>query len=270
MKNSPFAYVISSKISALTFEETINSIKGWVEANDKKKYVCVCNTHSLVTASNDEKFSAALERASICTPDGMPLVWALKMFGYKKQDRVDGPDLMLNLCEEASKHGYKIYLYGGTKETLERLNKILERKYPAINIVGSYSPPFRELEKKETEAILQEINSSQADFVFVSLGCPKQEKWMHDNYLNINSVLLGVGAAFNFITGDIKRPPVIIRKLGLEWFFRLLSEPKRLFKRYLYNNTLYIYKFVKTYIKNKKRNTLILSSNNIEGVKHHE
>lgn len=256
MENKPFAYVLNSKITSLNFLDTVKHIKHWVNTGEKRKYVCVCNTHSLVTASNDETFNKALDSADICTPDGMPLVWALKMFGFKMQDRVDGPNLMLKLCEEAEGNNYKIYLYGGTEDTLIRLEKKLRELYPNINIVGSYSPPFRDLSNKERAEIAYKINEVKADFVFVSLGCPKQEKWMYENTLDINSVLLGVGAAFNFIIGDIKRPPMFIRKLGFEWLFRLISEPRRLWKRYLVNNTLYIYKFAKTYVKNKKKNQL--------------
>ncbi|MFD4705100.1 WecB/TagA/CpsF family glycosyltransferase [Gottfriedia sp. NPDC058432] len=254
MKNNPYAYILSSKVTALNFKDTVNKIKEWINTNEMQKYVCVCNTHSLVTASNEEKFSRALDNANICTPDGMPLVWALKMFGYSTQDRVDGPNLMLKLCEEASKKNYKVYFYGGTEDTLIQLEEKLKELYPDINIVGSYSPPFRSLSELETKEIQNNINLSKADLIFVSLGCPKQEIWMYENSPKINGILLGVGAAFNFIIGDIKRPPLFIQKLGFEWFFRLLTEPKRLWKRYLYNNSAYIYKFVKSYHKNRQKN----------------
>ncbi|AYA78079.1 glycosyltransferase [Bacillus sp. Y1] len=256
MNSMPFAYILNSKINALDFKNTVENIKKWIVTNDKHKYVCVCNTHSLVTASNDYYFNTVLDNAAICTPDGMPLVWALKTFGFKDQDRVDGPNLMLKLCEESAKEGYKIYLYGNTEEILQRLEKKLKDMYKDIEIVGTYSPPFRTLEEGEIKKIQSDINKSAADIVFVSLGCPKQEKWMYENSPNINGVLLGVGAAFNFIIGDIKRPPLFFQKLGLEWLFRLLSEPQRLWKRYLYNNTNYILKFIKTYRKNKKFMTL--------------
>lgn len=256
MKNNSFAHVLNSKITALDFKDTVEYIEHCINTNDKQKYVCVCNTHSLVTASNDAKFNDALENADICTPDGMPLVWALRMFGFENQDRVDGPNLMLKLCEEAAKKKYKVYFYGGTEETLERLEKKLKELYTDIDVVGSYSPPFRDLDEQELNQVHNHINQSNADLVFVSLGCPKQELWMHENSPHINGILLGVGAAFNFIIGDIKRPPLLFQKMGLEWFFRLLTEPRRLWKRYLYNNTAYIYKFLVTYKKNKKRNMI--------------
>jgi len=258
--NNPFGYILNSKITASSFNNTVNKIKKWIDLKDKNKYVCVCNTHSLVTASKDIYFSRALDNADICTPDGMPLVWALRMYGFQNQDRVDGPNLMLKLCEESSKNKYKIFLYGSTKETLKRLEKTLKELYKDIQIVGSYSPPFRKLSEKENTEIQNKINNSNADLVFVSLGCPKQEMWMFENSSNINGILLGVGAAFNFIIGDIKRPPAIFQRLGLEWFFRLVSEPKRLWKRYLYNNSFYIYLFLRTYQKNKKKNKKLLKT----------
>ncbi|MEK4012833.1 WecB/TagA/CpsF family glycosyltransferase [Peribacillus sp. FSL M8-0224] len=251
MNNNFFAYILNSKVTALRFEEIVKKIENWVDMDDKQKYVCVCNTHSLVTAAEDEKFNQVLDNAEICTPDGMPLVWALKAVGYKEQDRVDGPNLMLKLCEQAEIKGYKVYFYGGTEEVLDRLNKHLLHLYPNLQVVGTYSPPFRSLSDEEKKEINNRINASSADLVFTSLGCPKQELWMYENSKAINSILLGVGAAFNFIIGDIKRPPAIFQKIGLEWLFRLICEPKRLWKRYLYNNTRYIYYYAKTFNKNK-------------------
>lgn len=252
----PSIHIIDSKVSRLNSIETVKIITNWVGTSQTNKYVCVCNTHSLVTAHKDKIFSKALDSANICTADGMPLVWALKLFGVKHQDRVDGPNLMLDLCNKASKQGYNIYLYGSTENTLLKVNMKLKQLYPNIKIVGSYSPPFRSLTEQENENICSKINEVNADLVFVSLGCPKQEKWMYENHLKINGVLLGVGAAFNFITGDIKRPPIIIQKMGLEWLFRLISEPKRLWKRYAFNNPMYIYLFVKTFFRNKNLNRL--------------
>ena len=253
--NIKYGYILDSKISALSFSQTIQVIEDWIRQK-KSEYVCVCNTHSLVTASNEIFFKNVLEQAGICTPDGMPLVWALKLNGFKQQDRVDGPNLMLKLCELSSKKGYKIFLYGNKQETLDKLENKLTSMYEGLQIVGKYSPPFRELTKEELIEIRKIINSSNPDLIFVSLGCPKQEIWMYNNREHIKGIMLGVGAAFDFITGDLKRPPLFIQKLGLEWLFRLISEPRRLWKRYAYNNTMFIYKFLKTYKKNKIRTQL--------------
>jgi N-acetylglucosaminyldiphosphoundecaprenol N-acetyl-beta-D-mannosaminyltransferase len=252
----PFGYILNSKITALNFNKIVAEIEKWIMNEEKNKYICVCNTHSLVTAAKDPGFNSVLKNANICTPDGMPLVWALYLNGYKKQERVDGPNLMLKLCETAVEKDYKIYLYGGTEEVLNKLERVLKELYKGINIVGSYSPPFKELNKEEIREIKQNINNAQPDITFVSLGCPKQEIWMNNYYQDLNSILIGVGAAFNFTIGDIKRPPFIFQKMGLEWFFRLVSEPKRLWKRYLYNNTVYIYKFIKSYRSNKTKTNI--------------
>lgn len=245
-----FGRIANAEITALNFCETTDKIESWVRDKDNR-YVCVCNTHSVVTAGNDQTFHNALNNAGLCVPDGMPLVWALKAYGYDKQDRVDGPNLMLKLCELSDTKGYRVFLYGGTEETLETLEKELVKRFPGINIVGAYSPPFRNLNKDEEEEIVCMINGSKPDLVFVSLGCPKQEIWMFNHKDKIEGVMLGVGAAFEFIIGNIKRPPLIFQKLGMEWAFRLISEPKRLWKRYAYNNPVYIYRFLKSYRKNK-------------------
>ncbi|PKG23704.1 WecB/TagA/CpsF family glycosyltransferase [Niallia nealsonii] len=249
-QENKFGKIIKTNITALTFNQTIDVIEGWIK-NKKNDYVCVCNTHSLVTADEDEEFEEVLNNAGICTPDGMPLVWALKKYGYINQDRVDGPNLMLKLCELALLNGYRVYLYGGTNDNLNKLEKDLKNRFKGINIVGKYSPPFRELSKQEDDEIIDMINSTNPDLVFVSLGCPKQETWMYKHRNSINGIMLGVGAAFEFIIGNIKRPPIIFQKLGLEWLFRLISEPKRLWKRYAYNNPVYVYRFLQTYKKNK-------------------
>ncbi|WP_054939100.1 WecB/TagA/CpsF family glycosyltransferase [Paenibacillus ihuae] len=249
------ARIINSNISALNFNQTVSVIEDWIVGKESR-YVCICNTHSLVTASNDAQLAEVLETADLCTPDGMPLVWALKMYGFTEQDRVDGPNLMLRLCEEARRKKYKIFLYGGKEETLEKLVHSLNRDYQGADIVGSYSPPFRELTEEEHQQVTGMINDSGAELVFVSLGCPKQEIWMYNSRSQINGVMIGVGAAFDFISGTIKRSPVFFQKSGLEWLYRLGSDPKRLWKRYAYNNPVYIYRFLKTFRKNKKSSAI--------------
>ncbi|MEW4209510.1 WecB/TagA/CpsF family glycosyltransferase [Priestia megaterium] len=246
-----FGKVISSNITALNFSETVGVVEKWI-SEEKDDYICICNTHSAVTASQNALFKDSLDNAGICTPDGTPLVWALRLYGYKNQDRVDGPNLMLKLCELSSQKGYRIFLYGGTNDTLDKLERVLKEKYKNVNIVGKYSPPFRPLEETEEKEIARKVNETNPDLVFVSLGCPKQEIWMHNNKDSIKGIMIGVGAAFGFIIGEIKRPPIFFQKMGLEWLFRLVSEPKRLWKRYAYNNPVYIYRFLKTYRKNKK------------------
>lgn len=253
LMNYKYGKIINSYITALTFQETINELEKWA-ANKENHYVCVCNTHSIVTASNDAFFETVLNHAGICTPDGTPVVWALRSYGFTEQDRVDGPNMMLKLCELSAQKKYKLFFYGGTAETLDQLNRKVAQMFEGIEVVGSYSPPFRELTPLEETEIAEMINSSHADFIFVSLGCPKQEIWMYNNREKINGIMIGVGAAFEYITGNIKRPPLFFQKAGLEWVFRLIYDPKRLWKRYAYNNPVYVYRFFKTYRKNKRLN----------------
>ncbi|MGG1678252.1 WecB/TagA/CpsF family glycosyltransferase [Neobacillus sp. NRS-1170] len=230
--------IISTNISVINFNDVLNLIKNWVNQKESK-YVCICNTHSVVTASNDKHFKEALETADLCTADGMPLVWVLKHRGHKNQDRVDGPNLMKNLCEFEN---YRVFLYGSKKETLDKLEKELKILNKGLEIVGKISPPFRELENNEEREFIHQINSTNPDLIFVGLGCPKQEIWMYKNRNNINGVMIGVGAAFDYLTGNIKRAPLFIQRIGLEWLFRLIQDPKRLWKRYLYNNTMFVLK----------------------------
>lgn len=234
--------VLNVEISDLSFVETVKYIDDCIINESKSKYICICNTHSLIEGKKNQKHAMALNDAELCTPDGMPLVWELnrknKQKKNKKQERVDGPNLMEVLCRNSS---YKIFLLGGTNQTLDILENNLKLKNPNINIVGTLSPPFKKMTKEENEEILKTINDSHADIVFVSLGCPKQEIWMNQNYKKVDSILIGVGAAFDFHTNKIKRAPEIMQKLGMEWSYRLFQDPKRLWKRYLINNSLYIY-----------------------------
>lgn len=237
--------VLDVQISSLSMKGTVELIESWIEKN-VSKYVCICNTHSLVTSSEDKTFKHALNNAGLRTADGMPLVWIKKIQGFRNQERVDGPNLMKELCQVSSLKGYKIGLYGSTNEKLEKLEKKLTSEFPGINIVIKLSPPFRPIDEHEDLQDINLINQSDADIVFVSLGCPKQELWMSRNSSSIHAICLGVGAAFDFINGDFKRPHIIFQKLGLEWFFRLMNDPKRLFKRYLYNNNVFVYKYLKS------------------------
>ncbi|TKH44089.1 glycosyltransferase [Paenibacillus terrae] len=243
--------IADADIAALTFQETVHTVEQWAGGR-KDSYVCICNTHSIVTAGNQSEFHDALACADLCTPDGMPLVWALKLYGFERQDRVDGPSLMLKLCERAPQTGLSIYFYGSTPDAMDSLKERMEQDYPGIRIAGGFSPPFRELRPDEEEQIVHDINASGAHIIFVSLGCPKQEIWMYRNKDRIRGVMIGVGAAFDYITGKVRRPPLMIQRLGLEWLYRLISEPKRLWKRYAYNNPVYVYRFFKSYRRNKR------------------
>lgn len=256
MQAEKSGFVLNTRISALKFNETLDLIDHWINIK-QQKYVCVCNTHSLVTGHNQQLFKQVLAEADLCVPDGMPLVFALRKLGFRQQERIDGPNLMLKLCEASVQKGYRIFLYGGTAANLVRLENRLQSMFSGIKIVGSISPPFRDLTEDEKLEIEGQINSANPDIVFVSLGCPKQELWMQANRSKIPGVLIGVGAAYDFILGDIKRPPLFLQKMGMEWMFRLIAEPKRLFKRYAYNNPAFVFNYLRTYRRDRKNTSAL-------------
>ena len=189
-----------------------------------------------MTAYWSRAYQRVIDHASLVTPDGMPLVWALRLLGFKGQQRVYGPDLMLAWCDRAAQLGIPIYLYGSTDGTLAKLKAHLQQQFPALPIAGCHAPPFRPLTPAEEAADLQRIRQSGAQVVFIGLGCPKQEQWMYRNRGKFPGVMIGVGAAFAFFSGEVQQAPRWMMKFGLEWFYRLSQEPKRLWKRYLINN----------------------------------
>jgi len=207
-------------------------------------YACICNVHSVVTASSHAPLREAINAARLATPDGMPLVWLLRRRGFADQERINGPDLMLRLCQMCAQEGLAVFLYGSTEDTLARLRARLEARFPGLTIAGTCSPPFRTLSADEEARERARINASGAAVVFVGLGCPKQELWMARNSAGIQATLVGVGAAFDYHAGTVKRAPKWMQRAGLEWLARLAAEPRRLFRRYFETNT----KFLRRYL----------------------
>ena len=242
--------VIGSAVDVLDYHYAIKCISNWSSLN-QSRYVCITNVHSIVTASQDREFSKVLAQADMCTPDGTPVAWLMRKLGHKDQVRVNGPDLMWQYCAHAQITGESFYLYGGEQKTLDVLSARLKECFPDLNIAGSYSPPFRQLTEQEDTEIIEQINASGAGVVWVSLGCPKQEKWMFDHRGKINAVMIGVGAAFDYHAGTIKRAPLWMQNSGLEWLHRLCSEPRRLWKRYLVTNTLFVIRAAKQLLQNR-------------------
>ncbi len=191
----------------------------------KGDYFCFANIHVVMECHRDNELKIILNNSAANFPDGMGVAWTLKFLGNNFKDRVRGADFMLGLCSYAANRNHKIFFYGNTPETLDKLKKKLTSLFPNINIVGAISPPFRILTKEEDDAYVKQINDSGADILFISLGAPKQEKWMADHKGRIKAVQLGVGAAFSFITGKVKESPVWMQKVGLEWLHRLPQEP---------------------------------------------
>ncbi|KAA0988878.1 WecB/TagA/CpsF family glycosyltransferase [Dyadobacter aurulentus] len=209
-------------------------------------YTCVANVHMLVEAANDKNFASIVNNATICTPDGMPLVWGLKLLYGIEQDRVAGMDLLPDLLKETERHGIPVYFYGGTPETIDNTRYYISQHYPQLKVAGMYSPPFRVIDQDEEREIVNNINNGRPGIVFVALGCPKQEKWMAAMKDRISATMIGIGGALPVMIGMQKRAPSWARNAGLEWLYRLAQEPKRLFKRYAVTNSKFLWLLFKT------------------------
>ena len=233
------ARVLGVRIHAVDWPTSLRMISGWASRRESR-CVCVCNVHSVVTASQHAEFGAVIAQADLATPDGAPVAWMLRRLGFPTQQRINGPDLMHRYCALAAELGHSVYLLGGTEEVLVRLQRALLDKHPALRIAGVCSPPFRALSTQEDAAIVAAINSSGANVVWVGLGCPKQEMWMHAQRGRVHAVMIGVGAAFPYLAGITRRAPPWMQRFGLEWLHRLASEPRRLWRRYAATNSYFI------------------------------
>jgi N-acetylglucosaminyldiphosphoundecaprenol N-acetyl-beta-D-mannosaminyltransferase len=231
--------VLQAPIDVLSWPTALARIDHWA-AQRQSRTVCICNAHSVVTATQDPGFLDVLRQADMATPDGAPVAWMIRRLGHPGQQRINGPDLMLRCCERAAANGTGIYLLGSTADTLAALQTQLARRWPTPRITGAHSPPFRPLSAEEDRALVARLNESGAGIVFVSLGCPKQEQWMAEHRGRVQAVMIGVGAAFDFSAGTVSRALAWMQHHGLEWLHRLLSEPRRLWRRYLVTNTLFI------------------------------
>ena len=214
--------------------------------NKKSRFVCFCNSHTVYEAKRNRKIRQAVTESDLILPDGFPVVLGMKINGYRKAKRIAGPDMMLNVCQAASKTSQSIFLYGGDSKTVEKLKINLKKLYINLNIVGSLSPPYRELTNKEKEITKNIIQKANPNIIFVGLGFPKQEIWMKENKKNFNAVMLGVGAAFDFHAGNKQRAPKFMQNIGMEWFWRFLNEPKRLCSRYARANSYILFKLIQT------------------------
>ncbi len=210
-------------------------------------YVCVANVHMTIEAFKNKGFSDIVNQADLVTPDGMPLVWALRLLYGIKQERAAGMDLLPSLLEKAEETQLGVYFYGGTPELQARTEDFVSRQYPNIKNKHFESPPFRPLTEHEEMECINRINASGAHLVFVALGCPKQEKWMAHMKGKINACMVGIGGALPVLVGMQKRAPKFMQKYGFEWLYRLVQEPRRLFKRYLYTNSLFVLLLLKQF-----------------------
>ncbi|HTX10748.1 MAG TPA: WecB/TagA/CpsF family glycosyltransferase [Solirubrobacteraceae bacterium] len=241
------ADVLGIPLAVTDYERALDWIDAMV-AERQRGYLCACNVHTVTAAREDPELRAALLSAyALNVPDGQPLVWALNALRSSLRDRVYGPELMARAFARAMTNGHRFYLYGGRDQhALVQLGQNLRRRFPGVDIVGGYSPPFRPLTAEERSAIAEEINASEADVVWVGIGVPKQEKWMAAMRPRLEApVLVGVGAAFDFHAGLVPQAPPWLQGAGLEWAYRLAHEPRRLWRRYLRYNPRFVRAFAR-------------------------
>jgi N-acetylglucosaminyldiphosphoundecaprenol N-acetyl-beta-D-mannosaminyltransferase len=234
--------ILGMRVDATSYEDAAERICAWASAADSR-YVCVAAVNNAIQAHDHADFRRDMNGADLVTPDGMPLVWGLRLLGVDNASRVYGPHLTHVVCRRAAEEGIPVGFYGGTTEVLDALTQNLRRRYPALNVAYRHSPPFRTPTADETEATRREIDRSGTRILFVGIGAPKQEAWMARHRGSVSAVMIGVGAAFDFLADKKRQAPGWIQGSGLEWLFRLVHEPRRLWKRYLIGNPRFVVLF---------------------------
>lgn len=250
MNELQYCEILKTNINVINMQDTLAYIDAQLDAL-RGRYICVSNVHTTVMAYEDEYYRAIQNSAAMALPDGGPLSKYSRSVGFRDAERVTGPDLMVELFRISGQKGYRHFFYGSTQGTLDDMRTALQRDYPDMVIAGMYAPPFRALTEEEDKEIIEQINHAGADFIWVGLGAPKQEVWMYDHRGKLNAVSVGVGAGFDYLAGHIRRAPRIMQALCLEWLYRLLQDPKRLWKRYVTTNA----KFIKYVIRERKNSS---------------
>jgi N-acetylglucosaminyldiphosphoundecaprenol N-acetyl-beta-D-mannosaminyltransferase len=243
-------YILGFPVTSGSYEYILDSIINKAHVK-RSAVVCVANVHMFIEARQDPDFLKIVKSADIVTADGLPLIWMLNVIYKVKQERVAGMDLLPDLLYKMSEQNITAYFYGGTQSMLSKTKSFLQKKYPKLKIAGLFSPSFGEQINVVDELVLESINNLTSSIVFVILGCPKQEKWMASMKGKINTVMIGIGGALPVMIGMRKRAPQWMQKYGLEWLFRLSQEPRRLFKRYLETNSIFLWIFLRELIKVK-------------------
>lgn len=232
--------VLGVGISAVNMTTAVQTIASWIDAR-QRRYVCVTGVHGVMESQRDPELLRIHNESGMTTPDGMPMVWAGRWAGARHMTRVYGPDLMLALCERGAAMGWRQFFFGATDDVTAELERHLRARFLALIVAGSYSPPFRPLTPDEDTAAVELVNRARPDIVWVGLGTPKQERWMASHVDRLNApVLIGVGAAFDIHAQTVRQAPVWMQRHGLEWLFRLRTDPRRLWRRYLRNNPKFV------------------------------
>lgn len=237
--------VLGVPIATINLDQAVERIVSWI-SEEARRYVTVTGVHGVMESQDDPEILRFHQQADMCVPDGMPLVWLGRWAGFSNMGRVYGPDLMLAILKQCEKMGYSSFFYGGKLGIPERLRDCLLKRFPALRVVGTHSPPFRPMTEQEEQDFEERIRILSPDIIWVGLSTPKQERWMasHVNRLDAR-VLIGVGAAFDFHAGLVRQAPPMMQKCGLEWFYRLCTEPRRLWRRYIYNNPRFVWNILR-------------------------
>ena len=239
----PTVNILGVEIAAIDMDWLLSFTK----ENVKKlsgDYICVSNVHTTVTSYEDETYCSIQNNGILAIPDGGPLSTEGRKRGAKDMQRTTGPSYLGEILKISAENGWRQYFYGSTQDTLDKLKIVLEKDYPGLVIAGMYSPPFRPMTEEEDNKIVNDINAASPDFLWIGLGAPKQEKWMAEHQGKVKGLMVGVGAAFDYYAGNIKRAPEWMQKCNLEWVYRLMQDPKRLFKRYFVTNRKFIWNAV--------------------------
>jgi len=244
----PSRHVLGMRVDGTNYRETAESIAELVSAGDGGA-VYVATVHMVMEAFDDPEFQRIVNSAERVTPDGVPLVWALRLLGVEKAERVYGPSLLPMVCEHARERGLSVGFYGGSQEVLDELVRRIWRRFPGLDVSFAFAPPFRVVSADEDQKMIESIEASETDILFVGLGCPKQERWIAEHRNSLSCVMVGIGAAFDFHAGSKAQAPAWMQASGLEWLFRLCCEPRRLWRRYLYHNPRFLFHFVRQLVR---------------------
>lgn len=236
----PECEILGVNIAAVNMGQVLETVQSQLQKLSGE-YICVSNVHTTIMSYEDSGYRKIQNQAVLALPDGKPLSVLCRRRGFETAGRVTGPDFMLEILKLSEGKGYRHYFYGSTQKNLDVMKERLKEEFPHAVVAGMYSPPFRQLTEEEDQYIIEEMNRVKPDFIWVGLGAPKQEIWMAEHKGKVNGLMVGVGAAFDYFTGNIKRAPAWMQKCSLEWLYRLLQEPGRLWKRYFVTNLKFLW-----------------------------